>query len=64
MLNLSRQVFLFIPLLLILPRIFGINGVWLTGAVADVVSFLITAVFMLKEMKRLEGCHELQMSSV
>jgi putative MATE family efflux protein len=64
MLNLSRQVFLFIPLLLILPRIFGINGVWLTGAIADVVSFLITAVFMLKEMKRLEECHELQMCSI
>ena len=40
------------------------NGVWLTGAIADVVSFLITAVFMLKEMKRLEECHELQMCSI
>ncbi len=61
MLNLSRQVLLFIPLLLIMPMIFGLNGVWLTGALADILSFLITAVFMIKEMKRLEKNHSLQL---
>ena len=53
-LNLLRQVFLFIPLLLILPNIFGINGVWLTGAIADLISFLVTLYFVNGEMKRLD----------
>lgn len=43
-LGLSRQVLLLIPLLLILPNLFGLNGVWGASAVADFISSLIAIV--------------------
>ncbi|NPV93279.1 MAG: MATE family efflux transporter [Firmicutes bacterium] len=52
-LSLSRQVLLFIPLLLILPRFWGIDGVWRSAPIADGLSVLITAVFVVIEMIRL-----------
>ncbi|WP_258359854.1 MATE family efflux transporter [Moorella sulfitireducens] len=52
-LSLSRQVLFFIPLLLILPHIWGVNGVWLTAPIADGLSVLITAFFIFNEMKLL-----------
>ncbi len=45
-LGLSRQVLLLIPLLLILPRFLGLNGVWGASAVADLISSLIAIIFM------------------
>jgi putative MATE family efflux protein len=52
-LSLSRQVLLFIPLLLILPRFWGIDGVWLTAPIADALSVLLTGAVMYYEMKTL-----------
>lgn len=52
LLSLSRQVLLFIPLLLILPHFWGIDGVWRTGPIADALSVLITITFILFEMKK------------
>jgi Na+-driven multidrug efflux pump len=43
-LGLLRQVFLLIPLLLILPYFFGLNGVWGAGALSDLISSLIAIV--------------------
>ena len=43
-LGLSRQVLLLIPLLLILPNLFGFNGVWGASALADFISGLIAIV--------------------
>ncbi|MEN6351017.1 MAG: MATE family efflux transporter [Syntrophomonas sp.] len=52
-LSLSRQVLLFIPLLLVLPHFWGINGVWRTAPISDGLSVLITAYFVYNEMKHL-----------
>lgn len=52
-LSLSRQVLIFIPLLLILPHFWGINGVWRSAPIADALSVLITAIFVYFEMKNL-----------
>ncbi|MDD4767732.1 MAG: MATE family efflux transporter [Desulfotomaculaceae bacterium] len=52
-LSLSRQVLLFIPLLLILPHFWGINGVWSTAPLADGLSVLLTATLFYFEMKYL-----------
>ncbi len=41
----ARQGFCFIPTLLILPRLFGVNGLAASQAVADVFSFIITIPF-------------------
>jgi len=53
-LSLSRQVLIFIPLLLILPRFWGIEGVWRTAPIADVLSVALTAAFLFYEMKKLK----------
>ncbi|MFW6678734.1 MATE family efflux transporter [Lacrimispora sp. AGF001] len=57
-LGLLRQVLLLIPLLLILPDFFGLNGVWGAGALSDLISSLI-AIISLKlafnTLKRLQN---------
>lgn len=52
-LSLSRQILFFIPLLLILPNYWGINGVWRTPPISDILSTILTAVLILHEMKSL-----------
>jgi putative MATE family efflux protein len=53
MMSLLRQVVLLIPLVLVLPRYFGLNGIWMAGSISDVVSFGITTLFITREMRRL-----------
>ena len=59
-LTMSRQIILLIPLVIILPRIFGVVGVWAAFPTADVVATIITAVWLRIEMKKLHvlGCRE------
>jgi len=52
-LSLSRQVLLFIPLLLILPHFWGIDGIWRTAPIADALSVILTASIIYLEMKNL-----------
>ena len=51
LLTLSKQGFFLIPLVLILPNFLGIFGVWIAFPIADVLSTLLTAYFLKKEMK-------------
>lgn len=50
-LTLSRQGFCFIPLILILPRFYGEFGVWISFPLADILSTIITAIFLNKEIR-------------
>jgi putative MATE family efflux protein len=43
LLNMLRQVILLIPLVLLLPPLLGIDGVWLAGPLADISAAAITA---------------------
>ncbi len=52
-LSLSRQILFFIPALLILPRFWGVEGVWVSAPVADVLAVSLTATMMYFEMKNL-----------
>ena len=56
-LSLSRQVLLLIPALLILPRYFGLNGVFYAGPVADFGSSVITGIWLYFELKLLDRKH-------
>ena len=51
LLTLSRQGFFFIPLVLILPNYFGEIGVWVSFPLADVLSTLVTAYFLNREIR-------------
>lgn len=53
-LSLLRQVILLIPLMLILPNFIGLNGIWVAGALADVLSAIITAILFYRTMKKLK----------
>ncbi len=53
LLSLSRQVIMLIPLILILPNIWGLFGVWVSTPIADVLSSILTAFFMIKMFAKL-----------
>lgn len=50
LLTLSKQGFFLIPLVLVLPQFFGIFGVWVAFPVADVLSTIVTGLFLKREM--------------
>ncbi|HAZ37016.1 MAG TPA: MATE family efflux transporter [Clostridiaceae bacterium] len=52
-LSVLRQVIILIPLILILPRFFGLNGLWFSAPVSDIVSAVITAIFLIRNIKSL-----------
>lgn len=52
-LSLLRQVVVLIPLLIILPPFFKLNGVWMAGPASDFIAAVITVIFIIHEMKGL-----------
>ncbi|MCG2820289.1 MAG: MATE family efflux transporter, partial [Candidatus Atribacteria bacterium] len=54
-LSLLRQVLLFIPLVIILPRVFGLGllGIWIAYPAADILSVILTALFLRSELKKM-----------
>ncbi len=57
LLSLSRQVLILIPALLILPRIYGLEGVFMAGPLADLVSSVLTAIWLTLEFRHLKERH-------
>ena len=53
-LSLLRQVLLLIPLILLLPLFWGLDGILVAGPIADVGSALIVLIFALHELGRLK----------
>jgi Na+-driven multidrug efflux pump len=49
----ARNGIFFIPLILILPRLFGLFGVEITQACADALSFLLTVPLTASELKKM-----------
>jgi Na+-driven multidrug efflux pump len=54
-LMLSRQVLILIPAILILPRFFGLRGIYYAGPVSDLASALLTAVWLTLELRHLSA---------
>ncbi|MDD2288909.1 MAG: MATE family efflux transporter [Bacteroidales bacterium] len=57
-LSLTRQVIFLIPSLLILPRFFGVTGVWASMPVSDAASFVVAAILITKQMKEFRKDYE------
>lgn len=53
LLGLTRQVLFIIPLLVVLPRLYGLDGVWMSFPISDVLATAVTAVLILHEFRRL-----------
>ena len=51
-LSLLRQVVILIPVILIVPKIYGLNGVWASQPIADFLSMSIVGLFLYKEFKK------------
>lgn len=54
-LTIVRQVIFLIPALLILPRYFGLNGVWYAMPASDAGAMIMTTWFFFKELKELKN---------
>jgi len=52
LLTLTRQFFFLIPLVLILPIYFGLNGIWMSFPISDMLSALVTAIFFRRGIKK------------
>ncbi|HNW90935.1 MAG TPA: MATE family efflux transporter, partial [Bacteroidales bacterium] len=53
-LSLTRQVLFLIPMLLILPYFWQLNGVWMAIPAADFTSSLLTFIVMRQQLKKLK----------
>lgn len=54
-LSMLRQVILLIPLILLFPLFWGLDGILVAGPVADIASGLIVSFFILQELKKLNA---------
>lgn len=52
--TMSRQVLILIPMILLLPQFFGLNGIWLAGPAADLAAALLTGAFLYRELRALK----------
>ena len=50
-LSLTRQVLMLIPLLVILPKFYGVNGVWYSMPISDFVAAMLTVVTLMLQFK-------------
>ncbi len=51
-LSLTRQMLFLVPCLVVLPRIWGIFGVWVSIPIADLTATIVTAVALLRQFRR------------
>ena len=57
-LSLTRQVLFLIPLVVILPVFFKLDGIWIAGPVADFSSSLLAILLLVKEFRYLQSKHD------
>ena len=51
-LSLLRQVIILIPVIIIVPKIYGLKGVWASQPIADFFAMFIVGLFQYKEFKK------------
>jgi Na+-driven multidrug efflux pump len=51
LLTMTKQGFFLIPLVLIMPRFFGFNGIWYSFPIADLLSALVTWLYLQREIR-------------
>lgn len=51
-LTLLKQGFFLIPLVYILPKFYGVNGVWISFPIADVLATLVTYLYLRREIRK------------
>lgn len=51
---LLRQIAIFIPMVLLLPRLMGISGVWMASPITDFVVFVLTLALLIGEYRKFD----------
>ena len=57
-LSLSRQMIFLLPLLITLPPIMGVDGVWASLPASDSVAFIVTWIIMFRYMRKFKQQHK------
>ena len=57
-LGLSRQFIVLIPLILIIPRFIGLNGIWISFPLSDFLATFLTIILLIREVRHLEIKHQ------
>ena len=58
LLSLVRQVMFQVPLILLLPRFFGLTGIWVAGPISDFAAAVVAVVMLRRELSHLDDKHE------
>ena len=62
-LSLLRQIIVLFPLILLMPHLFKLDGVWMSGPASDLISFIITTLMITSEIKRMNK-HEISLEQI
>ena len=64
-LSLLRQVMILIPMLIIMPRFWGLDGVWISAPFSDIASAIICAAVVIRELRAINASikHEQELIS-
>jgi Na+-driven multidrug efflux pump len=54
-LSLSRQILILIPLLLILPLFWNINGILCAGPISDAIAAMITGIWLFLDIRSMKN---------
>ncbi len=52
-LSLLRQIIVLLPLIIILPRFWGVTGVWIANPISDLVAAVVSYFFFRRELRKL-----------
>ena len=50
-LGLLRQVIILIPVILVVPKAYGLDGVWMSQPIADLGSMIVVGLFLIRDIK-------------
>lgn len=50
-LGLLRQVIILIPVILVVPKVYGLDGVWMSQPIADLGSMIVVGLFLIRDIK-------------
>lgn len=50
-LGLLRQIIILIPVILVVPKIYGLDGVWMSQPIADLGAMIVVGLFLIRDIK-------------
>ena len=53
LMSLTRQIIFLLPLIVLFPMFFGIDGVMYAGPIADLAAAILALVFIIRELRRM-----------